>query len=83
MSMKGTNDAMNASTAEPLDLGIGALKIESLKSIPVYDALHAIDVELHMVTQYGPSVGEKMTQLDAEHLHTAKAMLELLIKVNR
>lgn len=74
---------MNASIVEKKDLGIGALKIESLKSIPVYDALHAIDVELHMVTRYGPQVGEKMTQIDSEHLYTAKAMLELLIAANR
>ena len=58
-------------------------QIESLKSIPVYDALHAIDVELHMVTQYGPAVGDDMDQISAEHLHTAKAMLELLIAANR
>lgn len=51
--------------------------------IPAIDALHAIDVQLHMVTQYGPRVGETYDQISAEHVYAAKVMVEALIKAQK
>ena len=51
-----------------------------LNPITALDALHAIDVELHMVTQYGPTVGTPYDQISAEHVYAAKMMVEALIK---
>lgn len=71
-----------------------ALKAESIVSRPTatdkylnpisaYDALHAIDAELHMVTQHGCRVGETYDQISAEHVASAKMMIEALIKAQR
>lgn len=51
-----------------------------LNPISAYDALHAIDAELHMVTQHGCRVGEPYDQISAEHVAAAKMMVEALIK---
>jgi hypothetical protein len=54
-----------------------------LNPISAHDALHAIDVELHMVTQYGPTVGSPYDQISAEHVYAAKMMIEALIKAQK
>ena len=54
-----------------------------LNPIRAYDALHAIDVELYMVTAYGPEVGSPYDQISAEHVYAAKMMIEALIKAQK
>ena len=58
-------------------------EVVSLNSISAIDTLHAIDSELHMVTHYGPKVGEPLDQISFEHICMAKAHVEALIKAQK
>ena len=68
---------------EPCPACNRAAQDKFLNSISAIDALHAIDVELHMVAKYGPQVGQPYDQISAEHVYAAKMMIEALIKAQK